>query len=187
MHEWGDALPVLSADRLVLRPLRAGDVPALFEVFSDAEVMRYWSTAPFGTEAEARELLRRIDDGFRARSLFQWGVARRSDDLVIGTCTLFRLERAHRRAELGFALSRREWGQGLGSQAVRRLIAFAFDTLDLFRLEADVDPNNERSLRLLGRLGFRREGHLRARYHIGGEVQDAVMLGLLRSDWPPPA
>ncbi|HEX2165116.1 MAG TPA: GNAT family protein, partial [Thermoanaerobaculia bacterium] len=60
---------------------------------------------------------------------------------------------------------------------------FAFGPLALHRLEADVDPRNERSLKALERLGFRREGLLRERYFVAGEIQDSVMLGLLAREW----
>ena len=60
---------------------------------------------------------------------------------------------------------------------------FAFEELGLHRVEADVDPRNARSLRLLERLGFQQEGLLRERYHVSGEIQDAALLGLLRTDW----
>ena len=67
--------------------------------------------------------------------------------------------------------------------AVALLAGFAFDVLGLRRLEADVDPRNTASLRLLERLGFVREGHLRERWILGGEIQDAVFYGLLRREW----
>jgi RimJ/RimL family protein N-acetyltransferase len=69
------------------------------------------------------------------------------------------------------------------TEALTLLFDFAFETLDFHRLEADADPRNERSLRLLERLGFLREGYFRERYHVAGEIQDSVMLGLLRRDW----
>jgi RimJ/RimL family protein N-acetyltransferase len=102
---------------------------------------------------------------------------------VLGTCTLTHYYPTHQRSEIGFALRQMRWGQGLGSEAVTAVIGFAFDSLNLNRIEADVDPRNERSLRLLERLGFQREGHLRQRYYMNGERQDTLMLGLLRSDW----
>ena len=95
-------------------------------------------------------------------TLFEWGVARTdATGALIGTCTLLNLSRAHRRAEIGFALGRASWGQGLATEALERMTTFAFDVLDLHRLEADVDPRNERSLRMLGAQGFQREGLLR--------------------------
>src|SRR5262245_47057861 len=139
---WGDALPTLPSERLALRALTDRDVPALFAVFSDPEVMRYWSSAPLRALADATRLLRDPAEGFRTRRLFQWGIARAGDDEVVGTCTLFRLEAPHRRAEIGFALRRDAWGGGLATEAVATLIDFAFDALDLWRLEADADPRN---------------------------------------------
>lgn len=103
---WGPELPTLPASRLALRALGDRDVPDLFTIFGDAEVMRYWSSPPLATPADAARLLQGIDDSFRDRSLFQWGIASADDDRVIGTCTLFRLDSTHRRAEIGFALGR---------------------------------------------------------------------------------
>ena len=182
-YDWGDRLPTIPSPRLVLRSLVDGDVAALFEVFSNEDVVRYWSSPAMRRPAEAATYLHRIEEGFRARSLFQWGIVRRADDRVLGTCTLFHFDLDHRRAELGFALGRAHWGHGFMSEALTALVGFAFESAGLHRLEADADPRNERSLRLLERQGFRREGYLRERYHLNGEIQDAVFLGLLRSEW----
>ncbi len=70
------------------------------------------------------------------------------------------------------------------SQAEREYsTAYAFRDMGLHRIEADVDPRNERSLKLLERLGFRCEGDLRERFRVAGEIQDSIVLGLLRSEW----
>ncbi len=180
---WGEKLPLLKGPQVTLRALEASDAPALFEVFGDPEVMRYWSTAPLDSVRAAGRLLGEIDAGFSARRLFQWGIADRDTGTIVGTCTLLRMEQAHRRSEVGFALARSRWGRGEAFRAVAMVLAFAFNALALHRIEADVDPRNERSLRLLERLGFRREGVLRERYQVNGEVQDSAILGLLRSDW----
>lgn len=177
------ALPEIAAVRVKLRALTEADVPALFSVFSDQEVMRYWSSEPMESPDQARTLLNEIHAGFAARSLFQWGVALRESDTVIGTCTVYRVDARNRRAEIGFALAREQWGKGLMREALAALLEYGFTTLDLHRVEADVDPENAASLRLLERLGFRREGYLRERWLVGGEVHDSVILGLLRQEW----
>ena len=182
-YEWGDTPPVLDSQRLRLRPLREGDVEDVFGVFGDPDVMRYWSTPVFREHAQAERLIAEVRQGFATRTFVQWGIARREDDVVLGTCSLFRIEPVHRRAEIGFALRRLDWGRGLASEAVATAIEFAFGPLDLIRLEADVDPRNDRSIRLLERLGFEREGYLRNRYVVSGEIQDTVFLGLLREAW----
>ena len=119
----------------------------------------------------------------RGRTLFQWGIADAADR-VVGTTTLLHVSDKHARAEIGFALGREHWRKGYASDAVVTLIRFCFEELRLHRIEADADPRNDRSLRLLEKLGFRREGLLRQRYRINGEMQDAVFLALLESEWP---
>ncbi|HKI02754.1 MAG TPA: GNAT family N-acetyltransferase [Thermoanaerobaculia bacterium] len=179
-----DRLPTLLASRVALRWLDEGDVDALFDVFSNAEVMRYWSSPPLEDREAAQSLLTDIHDKFRRRTYFQWGVARREDDLVMGTCTLFHLDTDNRRAEIGYALGREHWGKGYIGEALGALLGFAFGDLDLHRLEADVDPRNAASIRSLERLGFRQEGYLRERWIVNGEIQDALLFGLLRREWP---
>jgi len=179
---WGDELPRLVGSRVELRPIAEADAPALLAIFVDPEVTRFWSSRTLSDVAAAERLAREIRDVFRARRMFQWGISRRETGELIGTCTLFSIVPQHRRAELGFALRRAAWGQGLATEAVTALLHFCFETLGLHRLEADVDPDNARCLRLLERLGFRREGHLRERWHDAGGARDAVVLGLLRSE-----
>jgi RimJ/RimL family protein N-acetyltransferase len=181
--EWGGRLPTLKTPRLTLRSLSESDVVDVFAVFSDPVVMRYWDGAMMTTLQDAMRYIDHIHRGFRRRELFQWGIADNETDAVLGTCTLTHYYPIHQRSEIGFALRQMRWGQGLGSEAVTAVIRFAFDSLNLNRIEADVDPRNGRSLRLLERLGFQREGHLRERYYMYGERQDALMLGLLRSEW----
>jgi ribosomal-protein-alanine N-acetyltransferase len=181
----GDRLPTLTGARVHLRWLVAGDVSALHEVFSHPQVMRYWSRPPFTDAAhgEARALLASIERAFTHQTLFQWGIARREDDRVVGTCTLAHVDASNRRAELGYALGRAHWGHGLMGEALAILLSFAFTDLGLRRLEADVDPRNAPSIQTLERLHFQREGLLRERWEVGGEVQDSALFGLLGRDW----
>jgi len=180
---WKDRLPTIAAERVHLRWLTRGDVDALYDVFSDPDVMRYWSSPPLQDREAAGRLLQQIQDHFERRDLFQWGVALNGDDRVIGTCTLCRLDAINKRAEIGFALGRTSWGCGYMSEALAALFGLAFDEMQLRRIEADVDPRNGASIRLLERLGFEREGHLRERWLVNGEVQDALFYGLLRREW----
>lgn len=183
MLRGADRLPTIETKRLRLRWLSSGDVHALSLIFGDPEVCRYWSRPALPDRAAAEALLDEISGLFAERSLFQWGIADRETDAVMGTCTLAALSHEHRRAEVGFALARPKWGLGYMTEALPALIHFAFETLALHRLEADVDPRNARSIRALEREGFEREGYLRERYRVNGELQHAVLYGLLRNDW----
>jgi RimJ/RimL family protein N-acetyltransferase len=177
------AFPRLQGKRVRLRGPLGSDADALFALFADADVMRYWSRPPMTTRGEAEGLLVEIDEGFAQRTHLNWVIAQRQDDAVIGTCTLFRFEPRHRRAEIGYALRSDHWGRGLAAEAVSLALEWAFRALALHRIEADIDPRNAGSRKLLERLGFASEGVLRERYFVGDEISDTELFGLLASDW----
>src|SRR5919106_5421429 len=176
-------LPVITTDRLVLRWVSENDIDSLYEVFSDPQVMRYWSTPPYSTREDAVKLQQEIAAGNESNTMLKWGLALRDSDRLIGTATLFNLNLDNGRAEIGYALGRAHWGKGYMNEALRALVQHAFEVMDLRRLEADVDPRNAASIRTLERLGFQKEGFLRERWHVNGEIQDAFFYGLLRREW----
>lgn len=177
------AFPQLRGNRLCLRGPRADDADAVFALFSDPAVMRYWSRPPMTDHGEAEGLVAEIKETFSQRTMLNWVVTARGADAVIGTCTLFRFEPRHRRAEIGYALRSDHWGRGLGAEAVALALDWGFRSLGLHRIEADIDPRNAGSRRLLERLGFTSEGLLRERYFVGGETSDTELFGLLAADW----
>ena len=84
---------------------------------------------------------------------------------------------------MGYGLAEAAWGQGFAAEAVGALPRHGFDALDLDRVEADIDPRNTASARLLERLGFTREGLLRERWIVDGEVSDSAIYGLLKREF----
>ena len=178
-----DSLPTIDTDRVSLRWVTENDVDALYRIFSHPEVMRYWGAPALKDRDAAVQLVNEIHDGFRRQSAMKWGIARRTDDQIIGTTTLFNLNFDNRRCELGYGLDRAEWGKGYMQEALQALLDHAFTRLELHRIEADVDPRNMNSIRTVEKLGFQREGYLRERWQVNGEIQDALFFGLLRPEW----
>jgi RimJ/RimL family protein N-acetyltransferase len=166
-----------------MRWLSEDDVDALFDVFSDPKVMRYWSSGPLPNREAAAAMQREIAEANLKGSMWKWALALRETDRVIGTVTLFNLNLSNGRAEIGYAMGSAYWGKGYMNEALTALIVHAFDVVKLRRLEADVDPRNTPSVRTLERLGFQREGFLRERWHVEGELQDAFFYGLLKREW----
>jgi RimJ/RimL family protein N-acetyltransferase len=173
----------LRTERLLLRPLRELDAPALFSIFSDPKVMRYWSTPPWAGIGKAYETIADDARALAAGEHLRLGIVRIRDAQLIGTCSLFNLVPESRRAELGYGLAHAAWGQGFMHEALVALLDYGFTELLLHRVEADIDPRNEASARSLARLGFKKEGHLRDRWVVGGEVSDSALYGLLRGEW----
>ena len=169
--------------RLVLRRPAPQDADALFAIYSHPEVMRYWSRRPLATRDEAVTMIEGMVTGLADGTWQSWAVTLHGDDTPIGVCSLFHIVAGCRRAEIGYILARERWGGGYMTEALHSVIAHAFGPLGLRRLEADADPRNAGSLRLLTRLGFVREGTLRARWEIEGEISDTAFYGLLEGDW----
>lgn len=173
----------LRTERLLLRPLIATDAPALFEVFSDEKVMRYWSGAAWNSIDQAHAKIAQYQLALAENESLGLGIINSQTNLVIGTCSLFHLDAQCRRAEIGYGMASTAWGKGYMREALAALINFGFEKLDLNRIEADIDPRNQASLRSVERLGFIKEGHLRERWIVDGEVSDSSIYGLLRRDW----
>jgi RimJ/RimL family protein N-acetyltransferase len=114
-------------------------------------------------------------------------VVRKDDDKVIGTLLLFGFDPGSARLELGYVLGRAHWGHGLMREALQSMCAFAFGSLGIRRLEAEVNSSNVASIRLLRSLGFVHEGTLRKRWVAKGAAYDTDMYGLLFEEWPDAA
>jgi ribosomal-protein-alanine N-acetyltransferase len=173
----------IPTERLTLRFMTEADIPAIYQIYSHPEVMRYWSTPAWTDIAQARQLLMDSQEGYLSGSALQLGIERNADHALIGMCNLFHFHIPSRRAELGYVLNRSYWGSGYMHEALLAFVKFAFQTLDLNRLEADIDPRNLASARTLERLCFSKEGILRERWIVNGEVSDTWLYGLLRREW----
>lgn len=176
----------LDTPRLRLRPLRNGDEPALWNIFSDPVVMRYWSTPPWTDLGKAEAMIASDARDLPVGVHLRLGLEPLAGGPVIGTCTLFDFVPDSRRCEIGYALGSAHWGRGLMHEALAALIDLGFGALALRRIEADIDPRNAGSARILERLGFVREGLMRERWQVGEEISDTAFYGLLRADWRPP-
>jgi RimJ/RimL family protein N-acetyltransferase len=175
--------PPLGTERLTLRPLVAGDAAALFIVFSDTEVMRYWSSPPWETMEQASRYVASANEGLAKGATLRFGIELVETGELIGQVALYSFDQQNRRCDVGYALGRAYWGQGYLREALEVLLEHAFGALDLNRVEADIDPRNTASAKALTRLGFLSVGVLLVGLIVGGEVCDTELYGLLRSDW----
>ena len=172
----------LRTTRLELRPLRQADIASLFEIHSDPKAMRYWDAPIWKGDERGRAMVAR-DLALTTGDYLRLGIESAASGKLLGTCALWGINAQCRRAEIGFILDSRAWGQGYMHEALSALLHYAFTELGLNRVEADSDPRNERSARLLERLGFSQEGLFRERCIVDGEISDAAMYGLLRREW----
>lgn len=166
--------PTLSAPGVVLRPLDVADAEALFAAHSDAVTHQYWSTPAHKSVAETA---RHIEETLAIAGAHTWAITESGGE-ALGRIALF--EQREGVGEIGIILRREATGRGLASKALHLVDAYAFDTLGMHRIAADIDPDNSASLSLFLRAGYQREGLLRGNWktHLG--VRDSVILGKLK-------
>jgi RimJ/RimL family protein N-acetyltransferase len=177
----------LATQRLVLRRFRPDDLATFVAYRSDPAVARYQSwNAPYPTAAAERFLaeLAALDPDTPGE-WFQFAVALRDTDLLIGDCGAHTRADDPRQAEIGYSFATTAQGHGYATEAVRRLLAYLFDERGLHRVSADCDDRNTRSAALLERVGMRREGHLIRSTWAKGEWCNSFLYGMLREEWPP--
>lgn len=173
----------LKTPRLALCFMEEAHLDGLYRIFSHPEVMRYWAWPAWERPEQAIEMLAGVQEGYRSGEALRLAVELRAERTLIGTVSLFHFHTPSRRAELGYALGRPYWGAGYMHEALQALLQYAFESLELNRLEADIDPLNLASARVLERLGFQLEGRLRERWIVNGETSDTWLYGLLRREW----
>lgn len=178
--------PVIGTERLHLREVTRDDALALYAIHSDPQVMRFWSYPAWTQLAQAQAKVDAIATQRREQDILVWAIADADSDLLIGTLAVFAWNREQGRAEIGYSLHRDWQGRGLASEALQAVLRVLFNELGLRRLEADIDPRNHASCRLVEKLGFQREGLLRARWQVNEEVCDSLLYGLLRQDFIDP-
>ena len=175
--------PTLHTARLLLRPFTEADTDAIFALQSNSRVLRYWDTPPWETRAQAERFIAVCRQFEQEGTGARLAITRAADSVFIGWCALFRWDPDYRSAKMGYCLAEAAWGQGFATEAAGAVLQWAFDTLDLNRVQSETDTRNTASGRVLEKLGFIREGTLREDCIVDGDVSDSWVYGLLRREW----
>jgi [ribosomal protein S5]-alanine N-acetyltransferase len=175
----------IGSPRLCIRPLDAQDLPDLLCMNGDPAVTQFLPYATWQSMSDGAAWLERMAALAATGTGQQCVVVRQADARVIGSLLFFKYDEGSRRIELGYALGRAHWGQGLMGEAVQAACLFAFDHLGIRRIEAEVNPANLASCALLRRVGFTLEGTSRQRWVAKGQAYDTHLFGWLATDRRP--
>jgi ribosomal-protein-alanine N-acetyltransferase len=180
--DWRDRLPVLTAERVVLRELRASDAPSLFALLTTEEVARFISPPPASVEGFERFIAWTL----RQRSAGTYtcfAVTLKGFDTAIGIFQIRELEPGFGSAEWGFAIGSAFWGTGVFQEGAELVLDFAFETLGVRRLEARAAVLNGRGNGALLKTGAVQECVLRKSFVRDGRQLDQVLYSILDEDW----
>ena len=167
---------------LTLRYPLEDDVPTLYELAREPEVVRFFSWGPYERESEAREFVAALERKRERGERLELAIADQ-DDRLLGITGLSELSARDRRAVVGTWLGRAHWGSGANRESKALVLALAFRRLGLLRVTAFAHPENARSLAALERVGFTREGVLRSWHVHRGVPRDVAILRLLREEF----
>lgn len=175
--------PELTTERLLLRRTLMTDASDVLIFRSDPYVQRF-NGPVFQDVAEAEALIHELDREYFDEAGISWSVTLQNEGKVIGLFGIHHWNKYHRRAEVGYDLNRSYWGQGIASEALRAIIQFGFEQMNLNRIYAGTIADNHESVRLLEAIGFEREGTRRSfSWEDDGTFHDSAMYGLLRDEY----
>ncbi len=177
-----DRFPVLMTDRLILREITPGDRDEIFRIRSDKEVMKYFGRSAYENIEEAEDMINIVINDFKNGNGIRWGIALKGSDRLIGSGGVWRLMKQHLRGEIGYDLSIEYWNKGIMTEALSEIIKFCFEKMNLHSIEANLDPENKASVRLLEKLGFEKEGHLKDSFYYNGDFMDTGIYSLVRNE-----
>lgn len=175
--------PILSTDRLLLRELTFADVPEHFSLYSNLNIAEAHGSKPYTKLWESEQYIEWYKNAFVSKEAIRWGIVLQGETAVIGTVGFHELSKRHFRAEIGYELHPHYWRQGIATEAIKAVLGFGFNTMALHRIEANVDPNNQASAKLLRKVGFTEEGYLRERFYDNGRFVDDWYFAILRHEF----
>jgi len=174
--------PLLESDRLVFRQFEMSDAQDLFEIRSDKITMQYMDKPLHKSVEDAEMMIGGIRKSFEEKRGVSWAIIERETNRLIGNFGFWKLEYAHCGAEIGYALTREFVGKGLMSETLHNMINFGFKNLQVHRIEANINPKNISSIKLLEKVGFIQEALFRDNYFFEGSYYDSAIFSLIETD-----
>ena len=174
-----DKFPVFETERLFLRQIIAEDANDMFELRTNERVLRYTDRPKMKNIQEAVDLIKTISDAFENNNGIAWSIDSKETMKTAGHITYWKIIKEHHRAEIGYTLFPEYWGKGLMTEAINKVIDFGFSKMKLHSIEANVNPNNLPSIKLLERIGFKREAYFKENYFFDGKFLDSAIYSLI--------
>ncbi|AOZ92362.1 GNAT family N-acetyltransferase [Paenibacillus crassostreae] len=184
MYVCGGDIPQLEGERIRLRRMRSTDAFSLFECWSRKEVREHSGIPELDSIEDAAEMIQFLNRLSLTEDGLRWGIVNKETDQWMGSCgyNFWQLEGAYR-GEIGCELSNQYWGYGYMHESIDLLLHYGFEVMGLHRIEALVDPQNERANRLFTAQKFQMEGYLRGYRHTAEGFHDVHIYSILNRDW----
>lgn len=153
--------PQRQTSRYLLREIQQSDRAQIFAGLSNPRVIAHYGIA-YETELAAQEQIDWYQSLLLGQTGYWWGIcAPHSPQQLLGTCGLYEIDHYNQNADIGYWLLPEHWGLGIMHECLLSVLRFAFDELALHRVQAEIEPANIPSAKLIQKLGFQHEGRMR--------------------------
>ena len=152
--------PILRTERLTLRQLVINDEQEIFALRSDSEINKYLDRQVSNTIDDARNFINTVNENINKNDSLYWAITLSDKNILVGTICLFSFSDENDKCEIGYELLTNFQGQGIMKEAVEKVIDYAFNTINVQKIEAFLHRDNMRSIRLLDKFSFKQSNEL---------------------------
>ena len=174
--------PKLESKRLYFRRMNLSYAKDIHQIRSNNDVMKFMDVTRTKSVNDAKRLIRNVREDYKNEKGVSWAIIEKNLKSFIGYAGFWRMQPQHCRGEIGYALKPEYWGKGFMTEALKTIIDFGFHKMNLHSIEANVNPKNQKSKKLLKSLGFRKEAYFRENYLFEGKFLDSEIYSLLKKD-----
>lgn len=174
--------PEIESKRLLFKQFNKNDALNILSIRTDKRVSKHMDSVTPQTIEDTEKKIIEIQNAFNKQKGITWAIIDKSSGKLIGDFGIWRLDRQNSRGEIGYVLHPNYWGKDYMYETISTLVHFAFNNLNLHSLEANVNPENNNSKKLLLKLGFKKEAYFRENYYYEGDFLDSEIYCILKSD-----
>lgn len=178
-----DKFPELQSERLVFREFTREDAEEIQLIRSNKEVMRFLDNENHDSIEKSEEFISNNLSAYQNKKGLFWAIIEKSSGEFIGDFSFWRLDFKNHRAEIGYTLKPNYWGNGFMTETIECILDFGFNSFHLHSVEANINPANENSRKLLLKTGFQKEAYFRENYFFNGEYLDSEIYAILANDF----
>lgn len=175
--------PILETDRLILKHFEKTDSAEMLQLRSNPALMKYICRPLQTSLNEAEELINKIDELIKNNAGINWAIYLKSEQKIIGSVSFHKIDKENYRGEIGYFILPTFWQQGIISEAITTVLNYGFNTLQFHSVEAQIDPNNIASERVLKKFNFIKEAHFKENFYFNSEFLDTAVYSLLKSNF----
>jgi [ribosomal protein S5]-alanine N-acetyltransferase len=183
VEKYPTQFPVLESERILLRRLSIDDLDDVFEYGSDPGVTPFVIFETHKTKDDSLFFIKFASDEFEKRKSIIWAIELKAENKMIGTIDLRNYNSVHQCGEIGYVIGREYWSKGLVTEAMKAVIHYGFDELQLNRIEAHCEHENTGSWRVMEKCGMKYEGTLREKIFLKNRLRSMKMYSILKSEW----